>query len=121
MTYLMKTNLGNLKTIANNLGYQLNLETKQINASLNKLLKETHGQKEQELIDTLTIRCMSKAVYTIDNIGHYGLAFEYYTHFTSPIRRYPDVLVHSLLEYYLEGQESINAEALEEACTHSFE
>jgi ribonuclease R/exosome complex exonuclease DIS3/RRP44 len=111
--------LGNLKTIANNLGYQLNLETKQINASLNNLLKETHGQKEQELIDTLTIRCMSKAVYTIDNIGHYGLAFDYYTHFTSPIRRYPDVLVHRLLEYYLEGQESINAVALEEACTHS--
>ena len=111
--------LGNLKTIANNLGYQLNLETKQVNASLNNLLKETHGQKEQELIDTLTIRCMSKAVYTIDNIGHYGLAFDYYTHFTSPIRRYPDVLVHRLLEYYLEGQESINAVALEEACTHS--
>jgi ribonuclease R len=111
--------LGNLKTIANNLGYQLNLETKQVNASLNNLLKETQGQKEQELIDTLTIRCMSKAVYTIDNIGHYGLAFDYYTHFTSPIRRYPDVLVHRLLEYYLEGQESINAVALEEACTHS--
>lgn len=111
--------LGNLKTIANNLGYQLNLETKQVNASLNNLLKETQGQKEQELIDTLTIRCMSKAVYTIDNIGHYGLAFDYYTHFTSPIRRYPDVLVHRLLEYYIEGQESINAVALEEACTHS--
>jgi ribonuclease R/exosome complex exonuclease DIS3/RRP44 len=111
--------LGNLKTIANNLGYQLNLETKQVNASLNKLLKETHGQKEQELIDTLTIRCMSKAVYTIDNIGHYGLAFEHYTHFTSPIRRYPDVLVHRLLEFYLEGQENIKAEALEEACTHA--
>jgi ribonuclease R/exosome complex exonuclease DIS3/RRP44 len=111
--------LGNLKTIANNLGYQLNLETKQVNASLNNLLKETNGQKEQELIDTLTIRCMSKAVYTIDNIGHYGLAFDYYTHFTSPIRRYPDVLVHRLLEYYLEGQESINAVALEEACSHA--
>ena len=111
--------LANLKTIANNLGYQLNLETKKVNNSLNNLLKETHGQKEQELIDTLTIRCMSKAVYTIDNIGHYGLAFDYYTHFTSPIRRYPDVLVHRLLEFYMQGHEKINPVALQEACTHS--
>ena len=111
--------LANLKTIANNLGYQLNLETKKVNNSLNNLLKETHGQKEQELIDTLTIRCMSKAVYTIDNIGHYGLAFDYYTHFTSPIRRYPDVLVHRLLEFYMQGHEKTNSVALEEACTHS--
>ena len=111
--------LANLKTIANNLGYQLNLETKKVNNSLNNLLKETHGQNEQELIDTLTIRCMSKAVYTIDNIGHYGLAFDYYTHFTSPIRRYPDVLVHRLLEFYMQGHEKINPVVLEEACTHS--
>jgi ribonuclease R len=111
--------LANLKTIANNLGYQLNLETKKVNNSLNNLLKETHGQNEQELIDTLTIRCMSKAVYTIDNIGHYGLAFDYYTHFTSPIRRYPDVLVHRLLEFYMQGHEKTNPVALEEACTHS--
>jgi ribonuclease R len=111
--------LVNLKTIANKLGYQLNLDTKKVNTSLNNLLKVTHGQKEQELIDTLTIRCMSKAVYTIDNIGHYGLAFHYYTHFTSPIRRYPDVLVHRLLEHYLEGNEKTNSVALEEACTHS--
>ena len=111
--------LANLKTIANNLGYQLNLETKKVNNSLNNLLKETHGQNEQELIDTLTIRCMSKAVYTIDNIGHYGLAFDYYTHFTSPIRRYHDVLVHRLLEFYMQGHEKTNPVALEEACTHS--
>ena len=111
--------LANLKTIANNLVYQLNLETKKVNNSLNNLLKETHGQKEQELIDTLTIRCMSKAVYTIGNIGHYGLAFDYYTHFTSPIRRYPDVLVHRLLEFYMQGHEKINPVVLEEACTHS--
>ena len=111
--------MANLKTIANNLGYKLNLETKKVNNSLNNLLKETHGQKEQELIDTLTIRCMSKAVYTIDNIGHYGLAFDYYTHFTSPIRRYPDVLVHRLLEFYIQGNEKINPVALEETCTHS--
>ncbi len=111
--------LANLKTIANNLGYQFNLETKKVNNSLNNLLKETHGQKEQELIDTLTIRCMSKAVYTIDNIGHYGLAFDYYTHFTSPIRRYPDVLVHRLLEFYMQGHKKTNPVELEEACTHS--
>jgi len=62
---------------------------------------------------------MSKAVYTIGNIGHYGLAFDYYTHFTSPIRRYPDVLVHRLLEFYMQGHEKINPVVLEEACTHS--
>ncbi len=109
----------NLKTIANNLGYKLNLETNKLNESLNNLLKEIKGKKEQELIDTLTIRSMSKAIYTIDNIGHYGLAFDYYTHFTSPIRRYPDVLVHRLLESYLNGQEKINPKAIEKACIHS--
>ena len=111
--------LTNLKSIASKLGYQLNIEAKQVNESLNNLLKETHGKKEQELIDTLTIRCMSKAIYTSDNIGHYGLAFEYYTHFTSPIRRYPDVLVHRLLEFYMSGENKINSDALEEACIHS--
>jgi ribonuclease R len=111
--------LTNLKSIASKLGYQLNLEAKQVNESLNNLLKETNGKKEQELIDTLTIRCMSKAIYTSDNIGHYGLAFEHYTHFTSPIRRYPDVLVHRLLEFYMSGEKKINFDALEEACIHS--
>jgi ribonuclease R len=111
--------LKNLKTIATSLGYQLNLDTHRVNDSLNNLLKESHGQKEQQLIDTLTIRCMSKAVYTINNIGHYGLAFQYYTHFTSPIRRYPDVLVHRLMESYLNGQDQINPILLEEACVHS--
>ncbi|MDG1965552.1 MAG: ribonuclease R [Flavobacteriaceae bacterium] len=111
--------LTNLKSIASKLGYQLNLEAKQVNESLNNLLKETNGKKEQELIDTLTIRCMSKAIYTSDNIGHYGLAFEYYTHFTSPIRRYPDVLVHRLLEFYMSGEKKFNSDALEEACIHS--
>ncbi len=111
--------LTNLKTIATSLGYQLNLDTHRVNDSLNNLLKESHGQKEQQLIDTLTIRCMSKAVYTINNIGHYGLAFQYYTHFTSPIRRYPDVLVHRLMESYLNGQDQINPILLEEACVHS--
>ncbi len=111
--------LMNLKTIANKLGYHLNLETKQINTSLNNLLKDTHGKKEQELIDTLAIRCMSKAEYTVDNIGHYGLALDYYTHFTSPIRRYPDILVHRLLELYLQGHQKINTLDLEESCIHA--
>ena len=111
--------LMNLKTIANKLGYHFNLETKQINTSLNNLLKETHGKKEQELIDTLAIRCMSKAEYTLDNIGHYGLALDYYTHFTSPIRRYPDILVHRLLEFYLHGHQGINSLSLKESCIHA--
>ena len=75
-------------------------------------MQESHGKSEQQLIDTLTIRAMSKAVYTTDNIGHYGLAFEHYTHFTSPIRRYPDILVHRLLESYINGHNNINKEAL---------
>jgi len=114
-----KDKLLNLKTIAKNLGYQLNLDTNKINESLNNLLRDTYGKKEQELLDTLTIRSMSKALYTIKNIGHYGLAFDYYTHFTSPIRRYPDVLVHRLLEAYLNGHKNIDPQALEEACIHS--
>ncbi|MEC7068676.1 MAG: VacB/RNase II family 3'-5' exoribonuclease, partial [Bacteroidota bacterium] len=111
--------LMNLKTMANKLGYHFNLETKQINTSLNNLLKDTHGKKEQELIDTLAIRCMSKAEYTVDNIGHYGLALDYYTHFTSPIRRYPDILVHRLLEFYLHGHQGINTLSLKESCIHA--
>jgi len=111
--------LTNLQNVAQNLGYKLDLNSNQINNNLNRLLQESHGKSEQQLIDTLTIRAMSKAVYTTDNIGHYGLAFEHYTHFTSPIRRYPDVLVHRLLESYINGYYNINQEALEEACIHS--
>ena len=111
--------LNNLKTVVTTLGYKFNLESKHINSELNKLLQDSHGEKEQQLIDTLAIRCMSKAVYTMDNIGHYGLAFDYYTHFTSPIRRYPDVMVHRMLDYYLNGQDKINYVALEEVCLHS--
>ena len=111
----------NLKTIANNLGYKLNLDTNRLNESLNNLLKEINGKKEQELIDTLTIRSMSKAIYTINNIGHYGLAFDYYTHFTSPIRRYPDVMVHRLLQHYLDKNSIAKQESFEEKCRHSSE
>jgi ribonuclease R/exosome complex exonuclease DIS3/RRP44 len=82
-------------------------------------LNDVVGKKEQNLVDTLTIRSMSKAVYSTENIGHYGLAFDYYSHFTSPIRRYPDVMVHRLLQYYLDGGKSVSAELYEEKSAHS--
>ena len=80
-----------------------------------------HGKNEQNVIESLAIRTMAKAAYSTRNIGHYGLAFEYYTHFTSPIRRYPDVMVHRLLERYLEGGKSVSAQKWEDMCKHSSE
>jgi ribonuclease R/exosome complex exonuclease DIS3/RRP44 len=95
--------LYDLKKLISNFGYDLDLKSrKSTAASLNKLLDDIKGQKEQNLIDTLTIRTMSKAEYSTQNVGHYGLAFDYYSHFTSPIRRYPDVMVHRLLQHYLD-------------------
>lgn len=109
-----------LNGIVSKFGHSLNLRNRQtITASLNKLLKDVQGQKEQNLVDTLAIRSMSKAVYTTENIGHYGLAFDYYTHFTSPIRRYPDIMVHRLLQKYLDGGKSVKADVYEEKCKHS--
>ncbi|MFB9056824.1 ribonuclease R family protein [Mariniflexile ostreae] len=114
------TKLANLQNIVSKFGYKLNFKDKKAtSASLNNLLKSVHGKKEQNLVDTLTIRSMSKAEYTTDNIGHYGLAFDYYTHFTSPIRRYPDVMVHRLLQHYLDGGKSANEAIYEDKCNHS--
>jgi len=93
----------------------------EISKSINRLLDEVQGKREQTLIETLAIRSMAKAVYTTQNIGHYGLALKYYTHFTSPIRRYPDMLVHRLLERYLAGGRSVNQQSLEDECKHCTE
>ncbi len=87
--------------------------------SLNKLMDDCNGRKEQKLIESVALRAMMKAKYSVHNIGHYGLAFEYYTHFTSPIRRYPDTLVHRLLTRYQNGGRSANKEYYEELCEHS--
>jgi len=109
-----------LNGVISRFGHRVDLkDRKAINGSLNRLLENVKGKKEQNLVDTLAIRSMSKAVYTTDNIGHYGLAFDYYTHFTSPIRRYPDVIVHRLLQSYLEGNKSAKEEVIEEQCKHS--
>ncbi len=104
------------------LGYKLKLDNpKQIAKSINKLLDDVKGKPEEDMIKSLTIRSMAKAVYTTKNIGHYGLAFDYYTHFTSPIRRYPDVMVHRLLQTYLDGGKPPKEDELEKWCNHSSE
>ncbi len=109
-----------LENIIKRFGYKLNTKDRHSTAtSMNQLLKDVQGKKEQNLIDTLAIRSMSKAMYTTHNIGHYGLAFDYYTHFTSPIRRYPDVMVHRLLQHYLDNGKSVKEEEYEEKCSHS--
>ena len=109
-----------LNSIISRFGHKLDFKDKKsISNSLNQLLEDVKGKKEQNLVDTLAIRSMSKAIYTVDNIGHYGLAFDYYTHFTSPIRRYPDVMVHRLLQHYLDGGETPKTEPYEIKCKHS--
>ena len=100
-------------------GYRLRTSTpRQISSSMNKLMEDVQDRPEQNMIETLAIRTMAKAVYSTVNVGHYGLAFDYYSHFTSPIRRYPDVMTHRLLQRYLDGGRSANADKYEEMCKH---
>jgi ribonuclease R len=110
--------LQELSVIVNEFGHHLNIETDNIKANLNKLLESVKGEPEQNMVEQLSVRCMSKAKYEVVNIGHYGLGFDNYTHFTSPIRRYPDLLVHRLLFKYLEKPKSdINPTSLNDKCT----
>ncbi|MHA7056899.1 ribonuclease R [Aquimarina sp. M1] len=112
--------LAALQNVIGRFGYKLDLrDRKTTTNSLNGLLKDVQGKKEQNLVDTLAIRSMSKAEYTTHNIGHYGLAFDYYSHFTSPIRRYPDVMAHRLLQHYIDNGKSASEEEYEERCNHS--
>ena len=110
----------NFAQFASKFGYKINTQSdKTIAFSLNALLVDVEGKSEQNVLTQLAIRSMAKAIYTTKKSSHYGLAFEYYTHFTSPIRRYPDVMVHRLLAHYLTDDSSGNAEHYEKLCVHS--
>ncbi|MBP5518512.1 MAG: ribonuclease R [Bacteroidales bacterium] len=109
-----------LKTFAKYFGYKIEADTpRQLAKSLNKLVEQIHGKPECDTIELMALRCMARAQYSTDNIGHYGLGFRYYTHFTSPIRRYPDMMVHRLLSRYLAGEKSADKQSFEEYCQHS--
>jgi ribonuclease R len=101
------------------LGYSLNINSQESLArSFNKLFDQIAGKGEENMIEAIAIRTMAKAEYSTDNIGHYGLAFRHYTHFTSPIRRYPDLMVHRLLDHYLDSGSSVSKEVYEDKCVH---
>jgi ribonuclease R len=109
-----------LVSLAKSLGYSLNVyKEEELAHAINRLLREVRGKEEENIIKQVTIRTMAKAIYSTDNIGHYGLAFDHYTHFTSPIRRYPDLLVHRALAHYLSGGKHLDKDALEVSCVHS--
>lgn len=113
-------NLGNFALFAARFGYKINTKSdKEIAKSLNYLMEDVEGKKEQNVLTQLAIRSMAKAVYTTKKTSHYGLAFDHYTHFTSPIRRYPDVMVHRLLAAYLNNEKSASEEEYETASSHS--
>jgi ribonuclease R len=112
--------LANFALFAARFGYKINTKSdKETAKSLNYLMEDVEGKKEQNVLTQLAIRSMAKAIYTTKGSSHYGLAFDHYTHFTSPIRRYPDVMVHRLLFHYLNGGTSANAEHYEKLCQHS--
>ena len=115
----IRDKIENFKSFVTKLGLELKTGNhKQFTQSLNQLLEQAKERNEYELLTKLSIRVMARAVYSTENIGHYGLAFPYYTHFTSPIRRYPDLMVHRLLDAYLQDQPSVNKNQFEEFCKH---